>query len=111
MIELKNAMLLEYFKIAQTKVFGNSKFIDELSESLLPISTAIFKTEVFINKSIVVFEIAYSQIQKFIEDFSNQLTQCEETSNSKSEFFSKLYMCFNEYSINSSKIVMTNVSK
>ena len=111
MLELKDAIMREYFKITQKNVIGNSKFIDELSETLVPISTASLKTKVFINKSIVVFEKAYSKIQRFIEDFINQLKQCQEISNSNIEFFRKIYSSFIEYSENSSKIVMTNVSK
>ena len=109
MLELNDAIMREYFKITQTNEIGNSKFIDELSETLVPISTASLKTKVFINKSIVLFEKVHSQIQRFIEDFINQLKQCQETSNSKIEFFRKIYSSFLEYSENSWKIVMKNI--
>ena len=111
MLELKDAISREYFKITQNEQIGNSTFIDELSESLVPITTASLKTKVYINKAIVVMEKAYTEIQKFIEDFINQLKQCEETSNSKIDYFRKIYLSFTEYSENSPKIIMTNVSK
>ena len=110
MLELKEAISREYFKITQNEEIGNSTFIDELSESLVPITTASLKTKVYINKAIVVFEKAYIEIQKFVKDFINQLKQCQETSNSKTEYFRKIYLSFTEYSENASKIVMTNVS-
>ena len=111
MTEIEEAITREYFKITQKEIIGNSKFIEELGRSLIPIATAILKTKVYINQSIVVFEKAYSQIQRFIEDFINQLKQCQETANSKMEFLRKIYSSFTEYSENSSKIVMLNVSK
>ena len=110
MLELKEAISREYFKITQNEQIGNSIFIHELSESLVPITTASLKTKVYINKAIAVLEKAYTEIQKFVKDFINQLKQCQETSNSKTEYFRKIYLSFTEYSENASKIVMTNVS-
>lgn len=111
MLELENGITQEYFIITQEKEVKNSEFIKVLSESLVPISAASLQTKIYIKKSNNVFEEGYGYIKKCVEDFYTQLKQCQVTSNSRIEFFRKIYSIFNEYLVKSSKIVMTNIPR